>query len=193
MKNVLSKYPDLKSFSIERNDLIESMRSIFYSSQVLVLYSDDDESNGKNSLANLYTKKSLKEFGLIWWFNGKSIDFQFRSFANVCLRLKTWSLDKMSLIQKVKSVLTKFSSKVLFVFYNVESFQVLEDYVQDLPFNVKILITTKDQNLPRVFHQRSSLLVDGFSRKEAEQFFKKNLPDKEILGQLFFNYFITFN
>ena len=173
-RKLLSNYPNEETQLIERIDLIEAIEHKFYYNQVVALYSTDR--NGKTSLANLYAHKRLSDSGLIWWFQGNSIDSEFRSFANLCLKLKTWKYEKESLIKEAKRVFFKFNFKVLFVFDDVKSFEKIEDYIYDLPSNFKILITTRDKSFIQIF-AKNSLQIDGFSRKETNEYLRKYLPD----------------
>ena len=76
----------------------------------------------------------------------------------------------------------QFYSETIFIFDNLQYFSYIEDYLLNLPRNLKILITTRSSDIEKKLsslfkNQVKTLNLENFYKFEAEKFIKSNLEN----------------
>ena len=89
-------------------------------------------------------------------------------------------------VERTNMKLKQLNKDVLFVFDNVESYDDIDKYVNiNLPTNIKILITTRDQWKSVAYPK---IELEPFSMDEAKEYVSKNLDKKitdDVLEKIF--------
>ena len=135
---------------------------------------------GKTALALEYAHALKNEKNVIpRWFNASlrdRLETEYREFADV-LDVKTDAKSIKYIIQKVNFKLEKTRALILFVFDNLEDYECIEDLVNGLPHNVKVLMTSRNQYL-NYFVKKIKL--EPFDTYESKLYIESNLASKHL-------------
>lgn len=142
---------------------------------------------GKSTIANEFGLhfKAKKSHYYVYWMKSdkKNIEIEFKSFGNSLEIQDEYLRDREILMRQINSRLNKLNKeKILFIFDNCDDYQSIECYLNNLPSNVLILITTRDSMLFNDIGERNDqidhLIVEPFDENECKDFIRKNLGNR---------------
>ena len=133
---------------------------------------------GKSSFSERYAQLHYKESGQFHSFN-QCDNETVQNFYRKLLGGKSQDLEKERLIQLTNQFFRKIKQEILLVFDDVEDLGFLEEYLNSLPLNVKVIITSRSSS-PKY----ANLNIEPFSKLQSRSFVEKLLQNKtELLDQ----------
>lgn len=133
---------------------------------------------GKSSLVIEYGKRQ-KQDKIIRYFNADAatkIDQKYRELAEE-MGINVERQQKDMVMKLVNNKLGSCSNDILFIFDNVDQYEDVKDYLNNLPSNVKALITTRQPNL---ITEKTHITLREFNNQEADQYLQKALQKRYI-------------
>jgi hypothetical protein len=145
---------------------------------------------GKSSFAAEYGRSQDKAGVKAFWFNSDTLSKVETQYLTLAKQLGI-TLDKEGPIEVMRLVHSKIESMkipVLFIFDNVEkeSYEHIKPYLNDLPKQAKVIITTRHSNLDGSPETKTKISLKGLTKQEAMQYVKnsdiknKATNDKEV-------------
>ena len=131
---------------------------------------------GKSSCAIEYGKLH-KQKKIVRYLNAEStikIDQQYRELAQE-LNINVEQQPRNVVMQLVNNKLNTLSTKILFIFDNIDQYDDAKEYLMNMPMNVKAIITTRQ---PRLIANKSHIAIEEFNREEAEKYLKNSLQNR---------------
>jgi tetratricopeptide (TPR) repeat protein len=139
---------------------------------------------GKSMLAQKYCDYVTNNCEQIArWINSNSKENINQNLKLVMYQVKEMNIDSNYAWAYVKKLLEKdFSdNSFLFIFDNLQKFEYIKDFLDDLPKNLQIIITSRNLEFKELNYQQ--LQVDFFDEKRAKEYFnsalKKNLTETD--------------
>ena len=181
-KKVSSGLPELTIKFIGRQRYLDEIKDLFLKNQTIALCSYGGV--GKTTLALEYCNQLMldDQDASIRWFNSdtsENINIEYKRFASL-LDVNTNNADMDFIIQKTNMKLKEFNKNILFVFDSLTKYKRITNYINCVPFRVKVLITTRAQleqpDLPKI-----NLLP--FDLNEANDYIEKNFRGSLSKGQ----------
>ena len=137
---------------------------------------------GKSTCAIEFGKRYKKQH-IVRYFNTEfktKIDQQYRELAQEL----NISLDQQSqnvVMQLVNSRLSSLTTKILFIFDNLDLYDDAKEYLINLPTNVYVIITSRQ---PRLISHIQHVVLEEFSFQEAEVYLKNSLYNRNLTTDL---------
>jgi DNA replication protein DnaC len=133
---------------VKRFQELEAIKEIF--SNVSELAICGLGGTGKTILAVSFADYAIREFPNVRWFNGPFFEIEYKEFAQDFLGVDVLENRSLkSIIQTVNTELKRLKTNVLLVFDNLREYELLSEYTQGLAnTNVKILVTTRNEDIP---------------------------------------------
>jgi hypothetical protein len=140
--------------------------------------------SGKTTLARKYAQDILKNANniVIWFNNANSIESVYKQYSDIIefdLEIKVSQKFKGSDLARIIKNNIKPSMQYALVFDNAEEWSWLKVYFENLPDNVKVILTTANEEI--VKENISNLIknkVESFDLQEAVDFLRKTLSEK---------------
>ena len=181
-----NKIPCIKPGMIERKNVILELDSLFEKNQFIII--KGPSGLGKTTVAVQFacflSEKNKNNF--IRFLDSDKSDKIFHAYNEIANIYKSNSEniknEKLSTIYNmIKKEKEKDQEKIfLLIFDNLDYYSFLENYIKDLPEDLKILITTKnsdiEQNLSSQFKNKvKTYNLEKIFKYEAQDYVKKNL------------------
>ena len=179
-----------------REDDIETLDKMLTDKQIAVISAYGG--TGKTTMAVEYGYQKRDEGRVVRWFNEHRVQEGYRAIA-IELGVPTDSNDK-DIIRKMVNVklaqvrlntggansvnLSHFNNDLLFIFDNIEDLTEVEEYIRDLPQNVKLILTSRQKGLNKSFNE---LTLTPFSEEQALSYVKKVLNITTQQAELLIN------
>ena len=174
--NFPSYLPEIRNDFVGRENELENLDFHFKNNQIVALSAF--AGTGKSTLALEYSYRAKKKENiLVRWFNADSIEkfeVDYKNFADL-IDIKVAKKNINYIIQKLNFQLEVSGLKTLFVFDNLEEMSYVKSFLNGLPLNVKILITTRNQLYDNLL---VTLNLEPFDLNEAQTYVNKNLKDR---------------
>jgi tetratricopeptide (TPR) repeat protein len=165
-----------------RMELIQRIKIDVLKNKILVI--DGQSGVGKTFLAWRTARHLYKNDGIIpIWINSQT-DFRVvESFYGI---IKAFNQDFLkdnsdltieNLVQLYFSVINK---NILLIFDNVDSEESIKQFLDLIPENAFVIITTKDNNLYRKLNAKTKYSLKPFSNFEANEYLDLRFEDKKI-------------
>jgi tetratricopeptide (TPR) repeat protein len=133
---------------VKRSQELEAIKEIF--SNVSELAICGLGGTGKTVLAVSFIEYAILEFPNVRWFNGPFFEIEYKEFAQDFLGVDVLENRSLkSIIQTVNTKLKRLEMNVLLIIDNLREYEILSEYTQGLAnTNVKILVTTRNEDIP---------------------------------------------
>lgn len=145
---------------------------------------------GKSSCASEYTRRVVsnsKNNNLIIRSlsasTNSSIYNQYLEIAREHGQIDVDKLSKELVIKKVHSYLANIG-KVILVFDNVDNYDNVTEYLKNMPLNIKLIITSRNNSLPKSLNNNYQVKLAPFTKSESIKYLKLVLEDRVKSGQV---------
>lgn len=116
---------------------------------------------------------------IVRWFSADSAEkteIEYINFASeLGIDITRGTEGKQIIINLVNSKIANLQAPMLFIFRNVRELNYIKDYLLNLPKNVKVIITTSNDNL---IDNIKYVKLNPFNRLEAKQYISNSLKDR---------------
>ena len=173
MDNIPSYLPVYEKNFIGRKNELNKLKKLFETEQVVSLYSPPG--HGKSSLAYEYAK-SVKSSSVAWLTSDslESLDIACRNYAEL-LNIKSMGLNLNSVIGQLKTFFKTQKTNVLVVFDNLNRYEYIKSFIENLSSNFKILITTTAES---VYNSIYVINLNGFNQIDLIAFIENHIRDR---------------
>jgi tetratricopeptide (TPR) repeat protein len=134
---------------------------------------------GKSSIGYKYAKQERDSGSTVYCFNADSSDKVYESYLTIAKQLNVISknLPREEVISTVNIAIAKNykNENLLFVFDNAENYEDIAKYTQNLPPQVKVIITTRHDNLKT---NLPSVQLESFTQNEAKSYITQHLSGR---------------
>lgn len=137
---------------------------------------------GKSTCAAEYGKLQKNKW-IIRYFNADSankIDQKYSELAQE-FNLNTVQQPKSLIMQLVNKKLSSVERKILFIFDNVEDYEDVKEYLNNLPVNVKAIITTRH---PELITGKPHIDLKEFTYEETQEYLKNSLQKRHLTDEM---------
>ncbi|KAL4447009.1 hypothetical protein ABPG74_014981 [Tetrahymena malaccensis] len=165
---------------LEKEDVYKQIDYLLEKEQVVVLKGFGGL--GKSTCAAMYGRNKDKERQkVIWFYAEDGIDNDYECLCNK-INLEVYGKDAAYKREQIEIRLKKSKNKFLFIFDNVNNLEDIESYIVNMPTNVKVIVTTRQD-----IGQYSTIDLNEFSQNEAITYLKnvlqgKKYTDNELLN-----------
>lgn len=172
---------------VGRINTLSRLNEAYFENECKIIILSSCAGMGKSTIANEFGLhfKAKKSHYYVYWMKSdkKNIEIEFKSFGNSLEIQDEYLRDREILMRQINSRLNKLNKeKILFIFDNCDDYQSIECYLNNLPSNVLILITTRDSMLFNDIGERNDqidhLIVEPFDENECKDFIRKNLGNR---------------
>ena len=182
----------IKNF-VGREEILERMsEALFeYNTQIIILSAFAGV--GKSTVANKFgfSFKEKNSTNYVFWMksDGNNLDNEFRYFASKLEIHTDFQRDKEILTREINNRLHNLNEKILFIFDNCDNHRNVSSYLNNLPENIFVLITTRYSTLAENINLDSKhIILEPFEEKESFNFirkrFGKRLKDENDIIEL---------
>ena len=180
-----SYFPVLKKTGFQaviRGDYLNQIKELFQKNQIIIVHGYGGF--GKTTLALEYCNFASKETNIRWFdsYSHQVLETEYRKLSAL-LDINEVDEDLDFVIENTNIKLKQIDKEILFVFDNVESFDEINKFINKLPKNIKVLITTRHE-LKTVEYPKIEL--KPFEINEARQFI--NIENKKLRYYFFFTF-----
>ena len=157
---------------IGREKYLEQITNDFKNKQIISIVNFGGV--GKSSLAREYATrlKTNNPESFIYWFNADSFEkltIEYKRFADL-FAIDT-DKDFDFIIRKTNMIMESLKKEILFVFDNVENYDYVDEFLSNIPRNLKILLTTR-YNMVGKSTNLHEIKLEPFSVEEGKEFIK---------------------
>ncbi len=178
--------PNKKEAFIKRREFFEEIKQKLNEKQITII--SGIPGSGKSICIHEYVRKLDDKAVIVRWFNAGNYENILRGFKEIALELNTdltnrnkFFNDIYSIIYTIKNTLKKCTKKIIFVFDNVNNYDDIS-FLSNLPNNIKILITTRNENLLSPNIDINYIYLKEFTLDEAREYLKFNLSLYRLLS-----------
>ena len=173
-QDILKNLPNRLNDFVGREKNLEILESLFKNGNQTIAISAFG-GTGKSSLALEYAHKASK-YSITLWFHADSIEkfeIDYKEFAEK-LDIETVGVNIDNIIRDVNKAVKELKEDILYVIDNLESYDYIQKFITNLPKNVKVLITTRnDETMENI----QKVDLEPFSIEDAKSYIKKNLKE----------------
>lgn len=139
---------------------------------------------GKSTVANEFAYRFIKQnYCFAYWMKSdeKNLDTEYENFARQ-LNLLDSNQNREVLIQNVNTKIQNLDSRVriLFIFDNCDNYEIVENYIKNMPKNTIIILTTRDKSFETNDSNSFIINLDSFNENESIEFMKKSFKEKAL-------------
>lgn len=139
---------------------------------------------GKSSFAVEYAKTHKKN-KIILYFNASSstkIDQKYRELA-AGMNIDVKQQSKESIMQLVNNKLSIVTTKILFIFDNIDQYNDVKEYIVNLPSTIQAILTTRE---PMLTINNPHIFLEEFSKEEATLYLKNSLKNRSFTDEFIY-------
>ena len=180
--NILANYlpQDRISNFIEQEQVFDSINVILDKQQYVVISGLPGSGKSSCALEYAYRQKNKVAGGrIVRWLSADSadkIDMEYRNLAiELGIPVNSLGKNKQVVINLVNNKVANLKSQLLLIFDYVEEYNHIKDYIINLPPQVKVMVTTRDDSLVDNIKQ---VRLNPFNRAEAQIYITKSLEDR---------------
>ncbi|KAL4447010.1 hypothetical protein ABPG74_014982 [Tetrahymena malaccensis] len=157
---------------LEKEDVYKQIDYLLEKEQVVVLKGFGGL--GKSTCAAMYGRNKDKEGQkVIWFYAEDGIDNDYECLCNK-INLDVYGKDAAYKREQIEIRLKKSQNKFLFIFDNVNKLEDIESYIINMPTNVKVIVTTRQD-----IGQYSTIDLNEFTQNEAITYLNNVLQGKK--------------
>jgi tetratricopeptide (TPR) repeat protein len=160
---------------VGREEVFKLLDQVLEDEQFVALSGLDGIGKSSAALEYAYRQKSIGK--VVRWFNADSeikVNAEYRKISRE-LGLNIESLVPEIMTGLVNNKINEVKSKIIFILDNVEKYDDIKNHLMNLPDNVKIIITTSNNNIKSSIQ---NIKLEPFSEKEASQYIKQNIKER---------------
>jgi tetratricopeptide (TPR) repeat protein len=170
----------IKNF-VGREKILKRMNEAIFEKNIQIIILSAFAGVGKSSVANKfgYTFKEKNSNNYAFWMKSdeNNLENEFRYFSSKLEIHTDFQRDKEILIREVNNKLHKLEEKILFIFDNCDNHENLASYLNNLPENIFVLITTRDSTLAEQLNINSDsehIVLEPFEENESFDFIRNS-------------------
>jgi len=164
---------------VGREEILKSMNEALFENNIQIIILSAFAGVGKSTVANKfgYTFKEKDSNNYVFWMKSdeNNLDNEFRYFSSKLEIHADFQRDKEILIREVNNKLHKLEEKILFIFDNCDNHKNVASYLNNLPGNTFVLITTRDSTLAEQLNLDSEhIVLEPFEETESFDFIRNS-------------------